>query len=278
MDLDVPCSELWRASRRFTRAQHNLATFRPAQEVSRAPKNQYARSVELRSLLETQPSNIVHFSFIRVTARAATGPMWSRAVVPKMRCRAPSGNMENKVLLLDFLEVLRVCETFCSDVRFYWCVWESESVVKKGLGTAGLAWDGAADRAELHGLLKPQSEQPRVQNRTWKQKTDSNTNKGNNRKIHFSIFFWFQGERGSPSFGRGSIQNKQIVHCNKLSEECDVNRVKGYRAVLSVSMLASYSCQTVLQATATMIQTAKGTNTQNGLSFYWRIQRFCTCC
>lgn len=204
--------------------------------------------------------------------------MWSRAVVPKMRCWAPSGNMENKVLLLDFLEVLRVCVRLSALTWGFTGVCESESVVKKGLGTAGLAWDGAADRAELHGALKPQSEQPRVQNRTWKQKTDSNTNKGNNRKIHVSIFFWFQGERGSLSFSRGSIQNEKIVHCNKLSEECDVNRVKGYGAVLSVSMLASYSCQTVLQATTTKIQTAKGTNTQNGLSFYWRIQRFCTCC
>lgn len=40
----------------------------------------------------------------------------------------------------------------------------------RGSGTAGLERDSAAEHAELHGVLKPQSERPRPQNRTWKQK------------------------------------------------------------------------------------------------------------
>jgi len=84
-----------------------------------------------------------------------------------------------------------MCKTDGSDLRFYWCV-----CVCVCLGTSGLVRDRAADRPELHRVWKPQSEQRRrVQKQNVETKTDRNTNKGNNRKIHFDSSFDFRGER-----------------------------------------------------------------------------------
>lgn len=68
--------------------EFNLATLRPAKEVH--PKNLQQMSVELRSLLETQPSNIiVHFYLSELQQQQQQGPVWSAAVAPKLRCEAP---------------------------------------------------------------------------------------------------------------------------------------------------------------------------------------------
>lgn len=81
--------------------------------------------------------------------------------------------------------------------------------------------------------LKPQSEQPRPQNRTRKQKQTETQIRETIEKYIFDSSFDFRGE-GSPSFGHGSIQNEQVVHRSMLSAKYDGNK--------SDSVFLSYFC------------------------------------
>lgn len=134
----------------------HLATLRPAQEVSQevriAHKRHPGRWVGLRSLLETQPSNIIlHFINSELSNSTRPGGSSSSSSPQGARVKFQSGEI-NKVFLLrlwDFAEVRRI--------------WGFTG--GKDLGT-----NSPADRAELHSALRPQSEKPRLQNKTWKQK------------------------------------------------------------------------------------------------------------
>lgn len=139
--------------------------------------------------------------------------MWSRAVVPKLRCWTPSQNVvefpkggrrKNKVcmsLLLDFLEVQGMSETGCSYVRFNRCV--SLSLWRKRFGNRWSSMRRSSRPSRASRCVEATERAAESSEQDVKtQQTETQTRETIKKKKRF--FLWFWGRGGVAFFGRVS--------------------------------------------------------------------------